>query len=69
MTYASWNIKSGSRKVRRCLADRMEHASRFRALLADLGLPHPEAAKILHVSLRTLHNWLSARHDNWQRMQ
>ncbi|WP_309681897.1 helix-turn-helix domain-containing protein [Polaromonas sp.] len=41
----------------------MEQARRFRALLADLGLNHPDAAKILHVSLRTLHNWLSARHQ------
>lgn len=41
----------------------MEHAKRFRALLADLGLNHPGAAKLLHVSLRTLHNWLSGRHE------
>ncbi len=41
----------------------MEHAKRFRALLADLGLTHPDAAKLLHVSLRTLQNWLSARHE------
>lgn len=41
----------------------MEHAKRFRALLADLGLKHPEAAKMLHISLRTLHNWLSGRHE------
>ncbi|MES2945504.1 MAG: VC1465 family Xer recombination activation factor [Pseudomonadota bacterium] len=32
-------------------------------LLADLGLPHPEAAKLLHVSLRTLQNWLSGTHQ------
>lgn len=40
----------------------MAHALRFRAMLADLGLSYPEAAKMLHVSLRTLHNWLSGRH-------
>jgi Phage protein len=40
----------------------MEHAKRFRALLADLGLKHPDAAKLLHVSLRTLQNWLTGRH-------
>ena len=44
-------------------ADRAEHARRFRALLADLGLKHPDAAQMLHVSLRTLHNWLSGRHE------
>lgn len=32
-------------------------------MLADLGLTHPEAAQLLHVSLRTLQNWLSARHE------
>lgn len=41
----------------------MEHAKRFRAMLADLGLKHPDAAKLLHVSLRTLQNWLSGRHE------
>lgn len=40
----------------------MEHAKRFRALLADQHLKHPDAAKLLHVSLRTLQNWLSGRH-------
>ena len=49
--------------MRQCRADRMEHAKRFRAMLADFGLPHPEAAKLLHVSLRTLQNWLSGRHE------
>lgn len=28
-----------------------------------MGLSHPEAAKTLHVSLRTLQNWLSGRHE------
>ena len=32
-------------------------------MLADLGFKHPEAAKLLHVSLRTLQNWLSGRHQ------
>lgn len=41
----------------------MAHALRFRALLAEMGLSHPEAAKTLHVSLRTLQNWLSGRHE------
>ena len=39
----------------------MERAKRFRALLAKLRLNHPDAAKVLHVSLRTLPNWLSGR--------
>lgn len=41
----------------------MAHALRFRAMLAELGLPHPDAAQLLHVSLRTLQNWLSGRHE------
>ena len=32
-------------------------------MLADLGLKHPDAAKMLRVSLRTLQNWLSGRHQ------
>ncbi len=63
MTYTSWNIKRSRKKVRQCPADRTEHAKRFRALLADQGLKHPEAAQFLHVSLRTLQNWLSGRHE------
>ncbi len=31
-------------------------------MLVDLGLKPPDAAKLLHVSLRTLQNWLSGRH-------
>ncbi len=41
----------------------MEHAKRFRALLADAGLSNDAAAKSLRVSLRTLQNWLSGRHE------
>lgn len=50
------------RKVPQCRADRMEYARRFRALLADLGLTYPDAAQLLHVSLRTLHNWAAGTH-------
>lgn len=32
-------------------------------MLADLGLKHPDAAKMLRVSLRTLQNWLSGQHQ------
>jgi hypothetical protein len=41
----------------------MESARRFRALLSELGLKMPDAAKSLHVSLRTLHNWSTGVHD------
>jgi hypothetical protein len=41
----------------------MESARRFRALLSELGLKRPEAAKKLHLSLRTLHNWCNGTHD------
>ncbi len=40
----------------------MESARRFRALLSDMGLKYPDAAKLLHVSLRTLHNWATGTH-------
>ena len=40
----------------------MESARRFRALLSDLGLSYPDAAQLLHVSLRTLHNWAAGTH-------
>lgn len=49
--------------MRQCRVDRMEAAKRFRAMLADLGLKHLDAATLLHVSLRTLQNWLSGRHE------
>lgn len=61
--YTSWNIKSDPRKGRQCLADRMELAKRFRGMLADLGLKPAQAAKMLHVSLRTVHNWSSGKHQ------
>lgn len=32
-------------------------------MLADLGLSPLDAAKMLHVSLRTLQNWLSGHHE------
>ena len=40
----------------------MESSRRFRALLSELGLSYPDAAKHLHVSLRTLHNWAAGTH-------
>ncbi len=41
----------------------MELAKRFRCMLADLGLKPAQAAKMLHVSLRTVHNWNSGKHQ------
>jgi len=41
----------------------MEHAKRLRGLLAEQGLNLLQAAKLLHVSLRTLQNWLSGHHQ------
>ena len=63
MTYTSWNIKAKPSHKRQCFADRMAHSIRFSALLAEQGLSLPEAAKLLHVSLRTLQNWLSGKHQ------
>ncbi|SFC26349.1 Homeodomain-like domain-containing protein [Polaromonas sp. OV174] len=51
------------RNYLRFFPDRLEHARRLRALLAECGLKYPEAAKHLHVSLRTLQNWLCGRHQ------
>lgn len=36
---------------------------RFRAMYRNLGLSRLDAAKLLHVSERTLHNWESGRHE------
>ena len=63
MTYTSWNINRKSPERRQCLADRMAHSARLSGLLAEQGLTVPEAAKLLHVSLRTLQNWLSGKHQ------
>ena len=41
----------------------MELAKRFRGMLADLGLKPAQAAKMLHVSLRTVHNWTAGKHQ------
>lgn len=41
----------------------MELAKRFRGMLADLGLKPAQAAKMLHVSLRTVHNWNKGTHQ------
>jgi hypothetical protein len=41
----------------------MELAKRFRGMLADLALKPAQAAKMLHVSLRTVHNWNSGKHQ------
>ena len=38
MIYTSWNVKPKPRKARQCPADRIEHAKRLRALIAELGL-------------------------------
>jgi len=63
MSYTSWNINTKPARSRQCLADRLEHARRLRALLAETGLKFPQAAQHLHVSLRTLHNWLNGTHQ------
>ena len=63
MTYTSWNIKSKARKGRQCPADRLQHARRFSAMLRSLGLSRLDAAQMLQVSERTLHNWLSGTHQ------
>jgi DNA-binding transcriptional regulator YiaG len=36
---------------------------RFRAMYRSLGLSRPDAAQLLHVSERTLHNWETGHHE------
>lgn len=38
-------------------------SSRFRAMYRNLGLSRLEAAQLLHVSERTLHNWDTGHHE------
>lgn len=38
-------------------------SSRFRAMYRNLGLSRLEAAQLLHVTERTLHNWDSGHHE------
>ncbi|WP_081770825.1 VC1465 family Xer recombination activation factor [Comamonas aquatica] len=41
----------------------MQLASRFKAMYQSLGMDLAACAKYLHVTERTLHNWLSGKHD------
>lgn len=51
-------------KMRRYDPDsRMQLAFRFKAMYQSLGMDLPACAKYLHVTERTLHNWLSGKHD------
>jgi transcriptional regulator with XRE-family HTH domain len=61
--YTSYKVQKQKRRVPQCRADRMESAKRFRALLSELGLKMPHAAQNLRVSLRTLQNWTSGKHE------
>jgi DNA-binding transcriptional regulator YiaG len=40
---------------------RMQLASRFKAMYKSLGMELAACAKYLHVTERTLHNWLSSK--------
>lgn len=50
-----------ARKLRQTRQTRADHALRFRAQCGALGLSAIEAAKLLHVTPRTVHNWFSGR--------
>lgn len=41
----------------------MQLAFRFKALYQSLGMDLPACAKYLHVTERTLHNWMAGKHD------
>lgn len=43
--------------MRSCLADRVAHGRQFDELCRSLGLAPEDTAQLLHVSLRTVHNW------------
>lgn len=47
---------------------RMQLAFRFKALYQSLGMDLPACAKYLHVTERTLHNWMWAQSDTLKRM-
>jgi DNA-binding transcriptional regulator YiaG len=38
-------------------------SDRFKSMYRQMGLDRPAAAKLLHVSERTLHNWESGVHE------
>lgn len=42
--------------------DHADQGRRLECLLLGLGLQRPQAAKMLHVTERTLHNWITGRH-------
>ena len=42
---------------------RMQLAFRFKAMYQSLGMDLPACAKYLHVTERTLHNWMAGKHD------
>uniref|UniRef100_UPI0024E10B56 helix-turn-helix domain-containing protein n=1 Tax=Comamonas halotolerans TaxID=3041496 RepID=UPI0024E10B56 len=42
---------------------RAQLAFRFKAMYLSLGMDLPACAKYLHITERTLHNWLSGKHD------
>jgi DNA-binding transcriptional regulator YiaG len=63
MAYTSYLVKQRMRLRRHDPDTRAELARRFKSMYRNLGLDLPGCAQLLHVTERTLHNWLSGRHD------
>lgn len=62
MTYTSCLSKRKPRRGRSCHADRVATGLRFVELYRSLGMRPEDVAQVLHVSVRTVHNWRSGVH-------
>lgn len=60
--YTSWKIKQAHAPASHQQKSLSDKAEAFALLLRQQGLCAPEAAKILHVSPRTIHNWATGHH-------
>ena len=63
MNYTSYMLKLKQHARRHDQETRAQLALNFRAMYQSLGLDLSGCAKLLHVTERTLHNWMAAKHD------
>ena len=61
ITYTSYEVDKKAKNVERQRVERMAKARRFDVMCRQLGYTRVSAAKTLHVSERTLHNWVSGK--------
>lgn len=62
-SYTSYEVGPKRINTSRDPDGRAQRAQRFRTTYASLGLTRLDVAKLLHVTPRTLHNWVSGRCD------